>query len=217
MMDGFEMPLWSMGQAEVAALSSLPPPTASETYLVNFYFATYHLSHPFVDEDTFRRVYQSTAPGSQTIAWQVLCKAVMALGAWCQCDINCEVDINLYLQAETLLAHISLADPGDLNLIQALLLLSDFAQKRGLLEAGMQYLGIAAQKAVALGLHRERPQQDANLLEQEMRRRVWWSLYIFDSGAAKGYGRPLMLPDDSFTNVKLPLNIAPEVRPRSTG
>lgn len=218
MMGGLEMPLMSVeeGDAEVSSFmppAELKPPRAEEVYLVDSYFSTYHLSHPFVDEDAFRRVHQSNLPGSQTIAWQVLCKVLMVMGAWCQCDSTCEVDISLYLQAERTLRQLPITDPGDLTLIQALLLLSDFAQKRGLPEAGMQYLGIAVQKAVALGLHREQPQPTADMLEQEMKRRVWWSLYVFDSCAAKSYGRPLMLPDDSFMNVKPPLNIAPEVGP----
>ena len=75
----------------------------------------------------------------------------------------------------------------------------------------MQYLGIAAQKAVALGLHREQSRPASSLPEQETRRRVWWSLYVFDSCAAKSFGRPLMLPDESFINAKPPLNINPGV------
>ncbi|KAE8381615.1 fungal-specific transcription factor domain-containing protein [Aspergillus bertholletiae] len=213
---GFDTTFISLEGEEAATLSTSTP-ADDEAYLVNSYFANYHPNHPFVDEDAFRKVYQSSALNTQSIAWQALCKAVMAMGAWCQCDPTCDVDVSLYMQAQTMLSQISLIEPGDLILIQALLLLSDFAQKRGMPEEGMQYLGIAVQKAVALGLHREQSQPALGLLEQEMKRRVWWSLYVFDSCAAKSFGRPLMLPDDSFMNVKPLLNITPgDLRPMDT-
>ena len=133
MYDGFQTAFLSLGAGEAAALASTPsagltPPTADEAHLVNSYFSNYHPNHPFMDEDIFRRFHQSSAPNSQNIAWQVLCKALMAMGAWCLCDTTCELDINLYLQAQTILSRMSLIEPGDLTLIQALLLLSDFAQ-----------------------------------------------------------------------------------------
>lgn len=43
-------------------------------------------------------------------------------------------------------------------------------------------------------------------LDQEMRRRAWWCLYIFDCGQTIGYGRPLGIPCSGI-NTKLPLNI----------
>ncbi|PYI10977.1 hypothetical protein BO78DRAFT_414074 [Aspergillus sclerotiicarbonarius CBS 121057] len=43
-----------------------------------------------------------------------------------------------------------------------------------------------------------------------MRRRVWWTLYIFDSCAAKSFSLPLLLPEGSFIKTQKVLNIQDE-------
>jgi transcriptional regulatory protein GAL4 len=49
---------------------------------------------------------------------------------------------------------------------------------------------------LSLGLHRELAGWKIGLLEREMRRRVWWGLFIFDSGASTTFGRHILLPED---------------------
>ena len=49
------------------------------------------------------------------------------------------------------------------------------------------------------------------MLEKEMRRRVWWTLYVFDSCAAKSFGLPLLLPESSFIKTQMIRNIQDEV------
>jgi transcriptional regulatory protein GAL4 len=60
---------------------------------------------------------------------------------------------------------------------------------------------------MSLGLHKEFPGWKISLLQREIRRRLWWGVFIFDSGAAKTFGRPILLPEDSVMDAKQVLNI----------
>lgn len=63
---------------------------------------------------------------------------------------------------------------------------------------------------MSLGLHKEFPGWKISLLQREVRRRLWWGVYIFDSGAAKTFGRPILLPEDDVMDAKHVLNIHDE-------
>lgn len=133
------------------------------------------------------------------------------MGAWSVGDINSEIDMAYYLRAKQLLEQVPLMESGNLNLVQALLLLHDFSQKRGMPDTSLQYLSVASRMAVNLGLHKEDLNPTVTLFESEMRRRVWWSLYVFDSSAAKNFGVSLSVPENSFITAKPVLNIHDEV------
>lgn len=60
--------------------------------------------------------------------------------------------------------------------------------------------------AMGLGLHKQIDDTEELLLTQEMKRRVWWCLYIFDCGQTITYGRPLGIPCAGI-DARLPLNI----------
>ncbi|PNH45320.1 hypothetical protein VD0004_g2528 [Verticillium dahliae] len=84
---------------------------------------------------------------------------------------------------------------------------SQLAAKRNKPNTGSNFLGLATRMALSLGLHRELPDWRINKLQREMRRRVWWGLYIFDSGASTTFGRPILLPDTEAMDVRPVLNI----------
>lgn len=51
---------------------------------------------------------------------------------------------------------------------------------------------------------------EINLLQREMRRRVWWGAYLMDAGAAITFGRPILLPGLESMDVKPVLDISDE-------
>ena len=65
--------------------------------------------------------------------------------------------------------------------------------------------------ALSLGLHKEFPNWEITLLQREMRRRVWWGLFIFDSGASITFGRPVLLPEIGIMDARQVLNIHEDV------
>ncbi|SPN99708.1 related to transcriptional activator Mut3p [Cephalotrichum gorgonifer] len=56
--------------------------------------------------------------------------------------------------------------------------------------------GLAVRTAYMLGLHTE-PPQDMPRREKEMRKRIWWSLYVLDSKLGMKLGRPFLLQPSS--------------------
>ncbi|ODM15000.1 hypothetical protein SI65_09495 [Aspergillus cristatus] len=184
-------------------------PPNEETY-VDAYFMNYHPGHPVVHQRTFRAEFGARVLNPPSLAWQILHKALMAMGAWTLGNVHSNVDMDLYNQAKDLLQKVSLMETGNLTLLQALLILSDFAQKRGMPDSGLQYLSIAVRMAIGLGLHRESPDSFSTVFEKEMKRRVWWTMYIFDSCAAKSFGLPLLLPNNSEISTKPVLNVHDE-------
>lgn len=180
--------------------------------LIDGYFDNYHVTYPFVHEATFRAQYHEIIPRPGQRAWQMMFNTVLALGAWCLNNREADLDDHLYHCAVSFGEDESMFESANLTFVQALVLLSNLSQKRNRPNTGWNFLGLAIRMAISLGLHRELPEWDISLLHREMRCRVWWGLYLMDSGAATTFGRPILLPGREAMDVKYVLNISDEVR-----
>ncbi|KAF4960462.1 hypothetical protein FGADI_953 [Fusarium gaditjirri] len=143
-------------------------------------------------------------------SWQMLLYTIMALGAWCLNNDDAELDDELYHLALSFGDAECLFASADLTFVQALILFSNLSQKRNKPNTGSNFLGLATRMALSLGLHRELPDWNISLLQREMRRCVWWGLYMFDSGASTTFGRPILLPGEEAMDVRPVLNIDDE-------
>lgn len=142
----------------------------------------------------------------------MLLHTVLALGAWTIGDGSNDLDDVLYRKARSYSQEEeSMFESGSLSLVQALLLLSNLSQKGNKPNTGWNYLGLAVRMAISLGFHRELPEWNISLFQREVRRRVWWGLFIFDSGASTTFGRAILLPKKEMVDLKPVLNIADEV------
>ncbi|KAL2009100.1 hypothetical protein VTN00DRAFT_7294 [Thermoascus crustaceus] len=193
-----------------AQLLNSAPSGLVEQAFMDAYFLNYHTSYPFVHQGTFKAQFYEQIPRPHGQAWHVLLNTILALGAWSIGDDNSDLDIVFYQEARSHLQQLSVFETGNLTLVQALLLLSNYAQKRDKPNTGWNFLGLAVRMAMSLGLHKEFPEWKISLLQREIRRRLWWGVYIFDSGAAKTFGRPILLPEDSIMDAKQVLNIHEE-------
>jgi transcriptional regulatory protein GAL4 len=190
---------------------SLPFSVDSESTFVDAYFRYYHSTYPFLHESLFRAQLQGKSPRPEGNSWPILLNAVLALGAWCIGDDESVMDEFFYRKVAGLSAENSVFESGNLALVQALILLSNYAQKRNQPNTGWNYLGLAVRMALSLGLHKEFPNWNITLLQREMRRRVWWGLFIFDSGASITFGRPVLLPEIGIMDASQVLNIHEQV------
>ncbi|OJJ43461.1 hypothetical protein ASPZODRAFT_74508 [Penicilliopsis zonata CBS 506.65] len=205
-----------MGVPLKSQLLNTAPAGLIEQAFMDAYFLNYHTSYPFVHEETFRAQFHEQIPRPHGQAWQVLLNTILALGAWSIGDDNSDLDITFYQEARSHLQQMSVFETGNLTLVQALLLLSNYAQKRNKPNTGWNFLGLAVRMAMSLGLHKEFPSWKINLLQREIRRRLWWGVYIFDSGAAKTFGRPILLPEDNVMDARHVLNIHDEALTATT-
>lgn len=182
----------------LSSLSQLEP-------FVDAYFSLYHCSYPIIHEATFRAQFMEVIPRPTSNTWQVLLYVVAALGAFTAAVTPTDVDLALFKAAKARLT-IDVLETGSLILVQALTLSSNYLQKRNKPNSGYNYLGLARRTAMGIGLHKEFPTSKASPLAMEMRRRVWYCLYIFDVGAIITFSRPLEFPEQGI-ETRLPLNI----------
>jgi proline utilization trans-activator len=84
--------------------------------------------------------------------------------------------------------------------VQALLLLQLHQHNATERNTSWMLLGCASRMAMALGMHREGATGGFDSIEREVRRRVWWTLYMFEQNLCTILGRPSAIDDSEVTN-----------------
>jgi transcriptional regulatory protein GAL4 len=189
-------------------LPSIPFALTSLSFLEGFidaYFFTYHRSYPIVHEATFRAQFMEIIPRPSGNAWQVLLYSVSALGAWSSATQRTETDSSLFEAAKARFS-IDLLETGSLVLVQALTLISNYAQMGNKPNSSYNYYGLARRIAMGIGLHKEFPTWQSTPLALEIRRRVWWCLFAFDVGSIITFSRPFDFPQSGI-EAELPAHI----------
>ncbi|EEA18743.1 conserved hypothetical protein [Talaromyces marneffei ATCC 18224] len=179
-----------------------------EEYFINFFWQTHHTSlFPIIDEANFKKHYQSlwvtggterrpsalvdiviamcmqyylsTLP-SESQGILVEGKDAMVAGRW------------HYWRGQTLLTH-ELESPS-ISTLQCHLLCAIYLCGGSFHNRMENSVSLSVRTAYTLGLHLDPP---SNMPERdrEMRRRLWWAVYLMDSKAGMKLGRPFMLHD----------------------
>lgn len=172
---------------------------------IDAFFTTYHISYPIVHEPTFRAQFMEIIPRPNGQSWHVLLYIISAIGCFAASEVSSEADVGLFAAAKQRM-NIDMLETGNLTLVQALVLISNYVQKRNRPNSGYNYMGLAKRMAWGLALHKEFPAWKTQPFKLELRRRVWWTLYIFDVGAVITFSRPLDMPATGI-EVGIPLNI----------
>lgn len=195
--------------------------------LIDAYFLLYNTSYPILHSQLFRETYANRSQLSNTSSWQLVFYTVLAIGHWVLSAGEDHADSPYYLAARSRMSA-GMLESGTLTGVQAFLLMvgcaslctsitthvvqGNYLQKRDRPNTGYNMIGIAFRMALGLGLHREISTNDGehNTLSKEIRRRVWWVLYMVDSGFSITMGRPTTA-SDAFIDVKLPQNFEDSV------
>ena len=177
--------------------------------LIDAYFVHYHTVYPIVHEATFRAQCNEAIHPTNDRAWSLLHRIILAIGAWCiGCELTSPQDEDVLLTPD--FAPIVFGC-GNISLVQGLALLATYLHKQNRPNTAWNYVGLAVRVAISLGLHKEFSDWKISPLQRETRRRVWWSLYMFDSGASGTFGRPVLLPTSDMIDTVQPLNVSDEV------
>ncbi|SGZ56682.1 CIC11C00000003915 [Sungouiella intermedia] len=171
---------------------------------VTNYFSTYHISYPIVHKALFFAHFNEIVPPPP--CWKSLLYIVAAIGSFMSATSAADhADLILFDRAKQ---NLSMEDweTGNLTLVQTLSLMSNYLQLRDRPNSGYNYLGIAMRMALGLGFHKNMDDSEIPLFDQEVRRRVWWGLYVFDCSQTITYGRPLGVSCNGV-DTRLPLNI----------
>lgn len=165
----------------------------------------YHLLEKKTFFEKLDRAYNSQPPSDMLFICHLF--AVLALG---ELYSNCKTTsadnrvpgTNWFIQAVSLLQD--LYEVASIEQVQILLLLSFYANALGRIRSAHAYSGIALRLAIGLGLHRSQSGVSTmDPVQRETRRRVWWTLYLFDRLISSKLGYPLGIRDDDI-DVEMP-------------
>ncbi|KAI6084303.1 fungal-specific transcription factor domain-containing protein [Hypoxylon rubiginosum] len=176
--------------------------------LLNTYYGAAHIMMPILHWPTLQNeveeLYRNPSNLQRVpISWNSMFFAVLAVGSLFSDDPCPERTLRA---SEFLGASRSLTDPWnndfDLDNVRASFLVSLALNELNLKSAAWNSLGNAVRSAQDLDFHLEvagiRSRVDA-----DMRRRVWWAIYILDRTLSMELGRPFMI-DDADCDVALP-------------
>lgn len=208
---GRQVQLRNEGHAPLPESPKLPLSQVA-AQLIDAYFERYNTCYPVVHEDTFReRLNARQAHGAvQSPSWRVLYYMVLTVGHWVSSTETEHAHAPYYSAARTSLS-LDMLESGKMEAIQAFLLMGNYLQKRDRTNTGYNFIGLACRMAYGLGLHREL-QTHESPIDQEKRRRLFWTMYCFESGFNITTGRPPTLID-GFIDTRIPRNIDGKVSP----
>nr|KAK5448869.1 hypothetical protein LTR18_001957 [Exophiala xenobiotica] len=195
--------------------SILPPKQLADS-LIDAYFLHVHRLYPFVHEPSFRSRYdQMWAQASNEHVepeprWMGLLNIVFAHG--CEfCDSlpqeSSPAVASEFLNRTRKIVYAHVFREGSLELIQALLLMSHYLQGTMELNECWSLVGLMIRTSVSLGFHMNPPESVHSVVEQEMRKRVWWGCYIIDRTLSMKFGRPISTQGAHLYKVDLPLEV----------
>ncbi len=98
----------------------------------------------------------------------------------------------------------SMATTASLASVQALMLVSLYHYNAGERSTAWTFIGQAARVAVSLGMHRDGEDGKFDTIERNLRRLVWWQLFIFEQTLSLDLGRPGTGTDLIDVTVALP-------------
>ncbi|KAH6873794.1 fungal-specific transcription factor domain-containing protein [Thelonectria olida] len=153
------------------------------------YFTIYHTAYPVLHEGTFRARVSGALAKPRDGSWPLLYNMVVAIGAFVGGTDGLDADVPFYKKARESLT-MDILEKGSLSYVQGLVLMANYLQKRNKPNSGFVLIGIGFSMALAIGLHREFGLPSSSPFTMELRRRAWWTLFIFVSGAQLTLGRP---------------------------
>jgi hypothetical protein len=200
------------------------PPRADADALVEAYFRGVHSLYPFLHRGTFQsryaQIWKSTSENINDQRSQAepddrlfysLLNALFALGVHFTSFLAPEQRAEtseLYFSRAMGALNFGMLAQGSLQLVQTLLLLSQYLQSTDMPGLCWNMVGLAIRVGQSIGLHIPRttvPNQSKDLiLLDELRRRVWGGCITFDRVMAMIYGRPLMISPKSTIDYIFP-------------
>ncbi|KAH7133345.1 fungal-specific transcription factor domain-containing protein [Dactylonectria estremocensis] len=186
----------------------LPPRHVVDQLLRNYYSSS-HAMFPIIHFPTFRAAVDSLYSGSTVTrtspSWLSLFFSVLAAGSLFGPASHSS---SFYQPAEFLETANKMIDPWNdeftLDNARAMALVALCLNEMNLKSAAWTWLGRAVRVGQDLGLYSESGPWP--VIEGEMRRRTWWTIYILDRTLATELGRPVMI-DDGDCDVSLPAGV----------
>ncbi|KKK19394.1 hypothetical protein ARAM_004268 [Aspergillus rambellii] len=178
-----------------------------ESQLIDAYFTYVQPLTPILDEQTFRETYYSGHRKDDR--WYCLLNLVLALGSICASTAD---DISHKIYYSRCRTYLDLESLGSSHLetVQTLGLLGGW-YLHYVAQPNLAYslMGAALRMAATMGLHKEFANQSdisnrQKMASLDLKRRVWWTLFLMDTWGGGTLGRPTMGRFGPTITVKLP-------------
>ncbi|KAF9429510.1 hypothetical protein BGZ94_000052 [Podila epigama] len=174
------------------------PSKAEMDNLLSLYFRYMYPFAPMFIRRTFMEEHHQKRPDLSQI---LILNAIFCNACWYSDDPLIKQDSTKYFNRAKIILdetyHVS-----RVSTVQALLLMSHHQYAVGNYSGGWLYTGMATRIAHDIGLHRQDVQVNEPE-EAEIRKRVWWAVYIADRLGGGILGRPMNLRDKEY-NVRMP-------------
>ncbi|KAI1456421.1 fungal-specific transcription factor domain-containing protein [Annulohypoxylon moriforme] len=187
------------------SLSDLGLPAKSRAdQLVSFYFAHSHTLYPVINQSEFYalldRIYEQSLdpscvdPSSLFRVWMVL-----AIGSSSRCSVSVVEESEALLYYNKALEYFEAAfDYGDMIALETIMLQVSFSFFNQLGPNTWFLVGTAARMAIGLGLHTSSSYKALPFRVANMRKRIFFSIYMMDRVISIALGRPFALQDDDI-------------------
>lgn len=185
------------------------PPKHVADHLLSSYYSSVHVIIPILHWPTFEQeyeaVYKAGSFHSVPPVWSSLFFAVLAVGVLFRTEpsIPRPQKGKEYIETSRMLIDMW-NDEFVIDHARAAILTSIFLTEVNLKSAAWTWLASAVRISQDIGLHCETGPWP--LIEGEMRRRVWWGIYVWDRHMSLELGRPLLI-EDTDCDVNLPAAI----------
>lgn len=195
--------------------------------LMEDYFDAVHWFSLVIYEPKFRKQLAAVEDGNayqSDASFLTLLSMVLCMGAWYRSNRAAhEGDEDCRRWSEDLLAIVEsrliyLMDETSITAVQTCILLGSHHVYHGRPNLSFALLGATIKMSHALGIHRHLPHKSADEIEE--RKRVWWTIYTWDTYVANylplgylltlsrfasiSYGRPMSINDEDF-NIEMPV------------
>ncbi|KAK3821687.1 MAG: fungal-specific transcription factor domain-containing protein, partial [Benniella sp.] len=188
--------LWSHS-LQITSERELPSKDEME-YLLSLYFRYMYPFAPMFIRKVFMEEHRRERPDLPRI---LILNAIFCNACWYSDDPMIKQESTKFFNRAKIILdetyHVS-----RISTVQALLLMSHHQYATGNYSGGWLYTGMAQRIALDIGLHRQ-DVQAGDSEQAEIRKRVWWALYMSDRLGSGVLGRPMNFRDEAF-NVKMP-------------
>ena len=191
-------------------VDSLPARSVADALLKAFFdhvHSNYALFHRGIFQSRYEAIWdmRKDAATDPELGWLCSLYMVFVLGAQVleQHDSEQALSIQKHYLSLVRVRFQRLVSTTSLSNVQTLLLLQLYEHNAGERNTAWMLLGCASRMAVALGMHREGTGNGFDPIERNTRRRVWWTLYMFEQNLCVMLGRPSAI-DDSEVYLSLP-------------
>lgn len=178
-------------------------------HLLSSYYSSVHMITPILHWPTFEQEYEAVYKAGSLRGvppvWSSLFFAVLAVGVLFSIEpsIHRPYKGKEYIETSRMLTDMW-NDEFVIDHARTAILTSIFLTEMNLKSAAWTWLASAVRISQDIGLHCETGPWP--MIEREMRRRVWWGIYVWDRHMSLELGRPLLI-EDADCDVNLPVAI----------